>query len=213
MLRRLEIPDIDQCAAIHLQNSMEWSHNAQMGEDHLKNIYRVILSSPKSFGFGYFNESTLASFITATTDYFTTMDELYQLVSFKHYGKLLKQILKSPNELFDMLEAKFRIPRIIKKMDIEPHLLTWHNNFSQDNCSMAALAVMRKSLAHLNELGYDNATAQVDPNNPQPNRYYTAIKAPLVYSSHWNNIYKVPTLKRKPALKKESNDSLKPATP
>lgn len=191
MLRKLEISDIDQCVAIHMKNSIDWSHNAHIGERHLKNIYEVIFSCEESFGVGYFNSEGLVCYITVTTDYFTTMKKLYRLVSFKHYGKLIRHVLKDPNELMDMLEAKFVLPKVIKRLRVDPQILTWHNDFDQKDHQTAPILVFKKALSELNGLGFDSCTAQVDPSNRRPNVYYESINAPLRYSSRWNKLYEV----------------------
>ena len=195
MIRKLQLSDIDNCVAIHQKNSMNWSHNAQIGADHLKNIYKVILTSDESFGVGFFNdEDRMVCFITATSDYFLTMEKMFKLVSSKHIGKIFKQVLRDPNELFDMMESRFVIPKVIKKMDIRPHLLTWHNNFNEKEHAIAPMLVMRRALRELKALGFGACTAQVDANNQRPNNYYRKTGARLRYSSRWNNVYEVQTI-------------------
>ena len=193
MIRALTLADIPQMVPIHIRNAAEWSHNAQMGEEHIANIYRVILDSKEGFGFGYFQGGEVASFITATTDYFATMKKLYTLVRWKHYGTILAQVLRHPGEFWDLWEAKFVLPRVLKNMGTTAFLLTWHNNFTQEDSSIAAVFVMQKTLATLKAKGFSTCTVQVDAHNERPNMYYQSLKAPLVFSSKHNKVYEVQT--------------------
>ena len=198
MLRQLEIKDVDQCASIHMKNSMEWSHNAKLGVDHLRNIYRTILGSEEGFGYGYFKDDQLVSFITATCHVDATNQKLYKLLSLRHYLKILSQIVTHPGELIDMLEAKLIMPRVIKRLGIKAFLLTWHNNFELKYNPFAPISVMNKVLEHLKEKGFKSAITQVDAGNDRPNIFYRKIKARVRYASRWNNIYEVSTSKVRP---------------
>ncbi|HLF18594.1 MAG TPA: hypothetical protein VI749_06870 [Candidatus Omnitrophota bacterium] len=194
MIRELNLQDADRCAAIHFKNAQEWSHNAQMGEGHLRSIYRAILGSKECFGFGYFKDDELVCFITATTDFSSTMKNLKKLIGFKQYIQLFKQVLRHPGELFDMFESRFVIPGKIKAVGIKPYLLTWHNNFDLEYIPMAPILVMKRALRAFHERGFDYCMTQVDANNARPNRFYRSIQADAVFSSKHNNIYKVRTL-------------------
>jgi|SRR6185503_20284128 len=195
MIRRLESKDISACARIHWQNSQAWSHNAQMGTAHLENIYRTILGAEECFGYGYFRGTVLICFITATNDYFKTMERLKKLITFRKMLGLLGQIFKNPADFLDLVEAKFILPSRIAKTGIKPFLLTWHNNFEEEYDPFVPIAVMNSALRDLSARGHMACITQVDANNDKPNRYYRARKAECIYASKWNNLYKVLTVK------------------
>ena len=195
MIRPLTQEDIPQLVPVHIENSLAWSHNARLGEGHVTNIYRTILTAEESFGFGYFTpEGRVVSFITATTDYFATMKKLYALVSWRQYGALLAHLLRHPGEAGDLWEAKFVIPRLLKTWDISAFLLTWHNNFKEKDTPVAAVYCMQKTLAELKKRGCAVCTVQVDAQNERPNAYYRSIRSDLRFSSRHNNIYEIPTV-------------------
>src|SRR5262245_56600802 len=172
MIRELNKDDSARCAAIHMKNAGEWSHNAQMGEAHIRSIYGVFLGAEECFGYGYFKEDKMLCFITATMDYSRTMNRLKRLLGLKKYLQLLRQILARPTEFFDMYESGFVIPKKIKETGIEAYLLTWHNDFELQYVPMAPVIVMNKALRRLSEKGFDFATTQVDALNERPNRFY-----------------------------------------
>lgn len=196
MIRELSANDVNACAAIHMKNAGEWSHNARMGEAHIRNIYGVFLGAQECFGFGYFKEDKMVCFITATTDFSKTMDRLKKLLGVKKYVQLLGQVIRKPGEFFDMFESGFVIPQRIRQTGIKPYLLTWHNDFDLEYVPMAPVMVMNRCLRRLSELGFDYATTQVDANNARPNRFYHSIGAQAIFASKHNNVYKVATTRR-----------------
>jgi len=191
VIRPIDSHDLPAMAALQ-SRVIAWSFTGKLGREHILKLYRALFEHKLIFGYACIYEGRMIGFSVGTLHYAKTR----QIVSRLYLPKLptiLWHSLRSPSVLLNIFESKFIVPREYKKTASTAEWLCLVTDIEDSsNYPLAALLLMRKTLQHFHEKGFNLVSGQAyaqQEDRPKREKLYALVKGKVTRRLWVNDIY------------------------